>query len=94
LLTGLKLNRAHGWLNEHPTQLTTQERAFIQASIEHAETEDHRKEERRRIAITNESRALTALSQAASLQGHYTDAVKLALAAWPRSTDDERLGKP
>ena len=34
LLTGLKLNRARGWLVEHPTQLTAQERAFIQASIE------------------------------------------------------------
>ena len=33
---------------------------------------------------------LTALSQAASLQGHYTDAVKLALAAWPRSAADGR----
>jgi WD40 repeat protein len=40
-------------------------------------------------AVANESKALTGLSQAASLQGHYTDAVKLALAAWPRSAADE-----
>ena len=31
LLTGLKLNRARGWLVEHPTQLTAQERASITA---------------------------------------------------------------
>jgi hypothetical protein len=42
------------------------------------------------VATENESRALTALSLTASSQGHYTDAVKLALAAWPRSTSDER----
>ena len=44
----------------------------------------------KKVAIANESRALTALSQTASSQGHYTDAVKLALAAWPRSAVDER----
>ena len=43
-----------------------------------------------KVAIANELRALTGLSQAASLQGHYNDAVKLALAAWPRSAADER----
>src|SRR5208337_291613 len=43
-----------------------------------------------KIAIANESRALMALSQTASSQGRYTDAVKLALAAWPRSAVDER----
>src|SRR5208283_89829 len=37
LLTGLKLNRARGWLIEHPTRLTAEERAFIQASIEQEE---------------------------------------------------------
>ncbi len=43
-----------------------------------------------RMAIANKSRALTALSEAARLQGHYADAVKLALAAWPRSAADQR----
>jgi energy-coupling factor transporter ATP-binding protein EcfA2 len=43
-----------------------------------------------RMAIANESRALTALSQAGRLQGRYGDAVKLALAAWPRSAADPR----
>jgi Novel STAND NTPase 1/TIR domain/WD domain, G-beta repeat len=90
LLTGLKLNRARGWLIEQSTQLTAEERAFIRASIEHADEEERRKEQLRRDAIANESRALTALSQAARLRGHYTDAVKLALAAWPRSAGDER----
>jgi WD40 repeat protein len=49
-----------------------------------------RRETERKLAIANESRALAALSQAASLRGRYTDAVKLALAAWPRSAADER----
>jgi hypothetical protein len=57
--------------------------------------ESARKSEQRAIAAqktatANEARALTALSQAASLHGHYTDAVKLALAAWPRTAADER----
>ena len=90
LLTGLKLNRARGWLVDRLNQLTPQERAFIQASTDHADAEENHKEKMRRDAIANESRALAALSQAASYQGHYTDAVKLALAAWPRSATDER----
>ena len=49
LLTGLKLNRARGWLVEHPTQLTAQERAFIQASIERDEAEERSKESTRLI---------------------------------------------
>jgi hypothetical protein len=49
LLTGLKLNRARGWLVEHPTQLTAQERAFIEASIDSIEEEDRRKARVRRL---------------------------------------------
>ncbi len=49
LLTGLKLNRARGWLVEHPNQLTTQEREFIQASSEAAEEEELRKVKQRRL---------------------------------------------
>ena len=33
---------------------------------------------------------MTARSEAASSDGHDTDAIKLALAAWPRSATDER----
>jgi WD domain, G-beta repeat len=143
LLTGLKLSRARGWLVEHPTQLSAQERGFIEASIKSVEAEDRRKARMRRnvtfgslaaalvlavvaggavweafkanaaqktatanearaldseqqakaeqkTAIANETRALAGMSLAASLDGHYTDAVKLALAAWPRSPADER----
>ncbi len=178
LLTGLKLNRARGWLVEHPTQLTAQERTFIQASIEQVETNELRNARTRRLvtlgslaaaavlavvallavleqrsattnelravtseqqaraardaatanasraqesekqakaaqeaatenasralrseqqarsaqnaAIANELRALAALSQTASSQGHNADAVKLALAAWPRLASDKR----
>jgi WD40 repeat protein len=150
LLTGLRFNRARGWLIDHPNQLSMQERAFIQASIDRDEAEKRSQERRRKnftrgafavaavlalflagavvewlaardsaqqaratrdlataneesarkseqraiaaqkTATANEARALTALSQAASLHGHYTDAVKLALAAWPRTAADER----
>jgi hypothetical protein len=146
LLTGLKVDRARGWLVEHPTQLTPQERAFVHASIRRDDAqartrrniawgsitaavvlaviaswalrENHNAQESaqqaraaektatekemraleserqasaaRKIAIANESRALVALSQTAISQGHYTDAVKLALAAWPRSAADQR----
>jgi WD40 repeat protein len=48
LLTGLKLSRARGWLVEHPTQLTAQERGFIQASIQSVEAEERRKARTRR----------------------------------------------
>ena len=44
----------------------------------------------RNIAIANEARALTGLSQAARFQGRNADAIKLALAAWPRSAADAR----
>ena len=150
LLVGLRLNRARGWLIEHPNQLSAQERAFIQASIDRDEAEKRSAERRRRnftrgviavavalalfsagavwewlaarsseqqareardlattnennarkseqraiaaqeAATANEARALAALSRAASLQGYYSDATKLALAAWPRSPDDRR----
>ena len=48
LLTGLKLNRARGWLAERPHQLTAQERALVQASIDHSEAEEMRKARARR----------------------------------------------
>jgi WD40 repeat protein len=43
LLSGLKLNRAHGWFLERPHQLNTQERTLIKASIDHAEAEEVRR---------------------------------------------------
>jgi WD40 repeat protein len=49
LLTGLKLSRARRWLIEHPNQLSAEERAFIQASIERVEADNRRKERTRRI---------------------------------------------
>ena len=51
LLTGLKLNRARGWLLERPHQLTADERAFVQASIEHAEAAVRHKARVRRNQI-------------------------------------------
>ena len=49
LLTGLKLTRARAWLVDHPTRLTDDERAFIQASIEREEAEKRSRERRRTI---------------------------------------------
>jgi hypothetical protein len=48
LLTGLKLNRARGWLSERPHQLTAEERALVQASIDHAEAAERSKARLRR----------------------------------------------
>ena len=48
-------------------------------------------EAQRKIAIANESRALTALSRAAFEDGRPNKAAQLALAAWPR---DERDARP
>jgi WD40 repeat protein len=47
-----------------------------------------------KTASANESRALAALSQTANSHGRYTDGVKLALAAWPRSPSDTRPQLP
>ena len=46
LLVGIRLNRARGWLIEHPNQLSAQERAFIQASIDRDEAEKRSAERR------------------------------------------------
>jgi WD40 repeat protein len=47
-----------------------------------------------KTASTNEAKALAALSGIAISRGDYSDAVKLALAAWPRSTGDPRPQLP
>jgi uncharacterized RDD family membrane protein YckC len=49
LLTGLKLSRMRARLEAHPQDLTTQERDFGQATIEHGDAEDRRKARQRRI---------------------------------------------
>ena len=60
LLTGLKLNRARGWLAERPHQLTSRERGLIQASINHEEAEERRKARlRRNITTASIAAALT-----------------------------------
>ncbi len=43
-----------------------------------------------KAARANESRALAALSEVAFNEHRYIDAVKLAIAAWPRSSDGDR----
>jgi hypothetical protein len=62
LLTGLKLSRARGWLIEHPTQLTAQERGFIQASIRSVEAEERRKARTRRLVTLGSLAAAAVLA--------------------------------
>src|SRR5262249_12425500 len=44
----------------------------------------------RQAALRNEGSRLAALSEAALREGHPVDAVRLALAAWPRKGDESR----
>jgi hypothetical protein len=44
----------------------------------------------KQFAVVNEARALSALSRVALSNHQMVDALKLALAAWPRSVDDDR----
>jgi WD40 repeat protein len=62
--------------------------AFIQRSRAQKQTIEANRQ--RNQAIANESNALSALSEAATLHGRYSDAAKLALAAWPRNANDPR----
>ncbi|MDP5219865.1 TIR domain-containing protein [Ruegeria sp. 2205SS24-7] len=51
LLTGLKLNRARGWMADRPHQLSATERSYILASIEAAEAETRRRDRQRRRIV-------------------------------------------
>jgi TIR domain len=69
LLSGLKLNRARGWLAERPQQLTAQERAYIQASVQSAEAEELRKARLRRNITRGSIAAAVVLACAAAYAG-------------------------
>ena len=69
LLSGLKLNRARGWLAERPQQLTAQERAYIQASVQSAEAEELRKARLRRNITRGSIAAAVVLAVAAAYAG-------------------------
>ncbi|QIO48709.1 TIR domain-containing protein (plasmid) [Rhizobium leguminosarum bv. trifolii] len=69
LLTGLKLNRARGWLIEHPFQLTQREQAFVQASIQSAEVRERQKAKTRRLVTFGALAAALVLAVVASLAG-------------------------
>jgi WD40 repeat protein len=97
LAVGADLEFFAGLLDRRGAWLSGDERGFIDAST----AADHARRERdslmtrglqqaAKLARANESRALAALSEVACRQGRYIDAVKLALAAWPRSPDDDR----
>jgi WD40 repeat protein len=82
LLTGLKLNRARGWLVEHPTQLTAEERGFIQASIQSVEAEDRRKARMRRRVTLGSLAAALVLALVAVFAG---------FEAWKANTANRRV---
>lgn len=75
-------------------------RAAVDEAVKERKTAEDargRAEERRRAAdaaaqraIENESLALAALSDVARREGRAADALRLALASWPRRTDDPR----
>src|SRR5262249_19513850 len=90
LLSGNKLGRARHWLMERPQDLTCDERRFINASADAEIAEADRREELRRVAVANESRALVAFSRKANLEMKPVEAIKLALASWPRDSNSDR----
>jgi len=69
LLTGLKLNRARGWLLVRPHQLSAKEREFIQASSDYAEAEEQRKVRLRRNITRASFGAALALGMVAIFAG-------------------------
>jgi hypothetical protein len=69
LLTGLKLNRARGWLAERPQQLSAPARAYVQASIQQAEAEEARKLRQRRNITRASVAASVVLAVAAVFAG-------------------------
>jgi WD40 repeat protein len=91
--TALCLAVLAGWFGYDATksaQTAREERDLAQIQELKALFAGQRANEERNQALLQESRALTALSVTASFQDHYSDAVKLALAAWPRSAADDR----
>ena len=90
LLAGLKLNRARGWLTERPHQLSTEERAFVQASIETTEADELRKtRSRRNITRVSIAAALGMASIAIFAVWQWRDAEKQTINA--RKAKDEAV---
>ncbi len=69
LLTGPKLDRARGWMLERAHQLTANESAFVQASIDHADAAERRKMRFRRNLTWASLSAALVLAFVAGLAG-------------------------
>jgi WD40 repeat protein len=89
LLSGLLLDKAREWSLAYPDRLRSVQ-AFVDASLQQAEQEVQRLKELYRRTLMNETRALSALADLALAEDRPAEAVKLALAAWPRNSSDER----
>jgi WD40 repeat protein len=81
LLTGLKLNRARAWLVERQHQLSSEERAFVQTSIENTEAEERRKLRLRRNTVMALTVASVVLLSAAVFAAWQWRDTRLNLAA-------------
>jgi WD40 repeat protein/energy-coupling factor transporter ATP-binding protein EcfA2 len=73
-----------GWALKNANQ----ERGRADAEAANAIVQTQHAQQETRRATENETRALVALSRVALAEGQANDAAKLALAAWPRSTDE------
>jgi len=91
LLTGLKLSRAREWLAERPHQLSAEERALIQASVDREEADRRRKARQRRAITISSIAAAVVLAVFAAFAGYQwletqkafrTRATELARYAW------------
>ncbi|TAJ84534.1 TIR domain-containing protein [Reyranella sp.] len=89
LLSGLLLDKAREWSLAYPDRLKSVH-AFVAASLRQAEQEVLRLKDLYRRTLLNETRALSAVADLALTEDRPAEAVKLALAAWPRNSSDER----
>lgn len=69
LLSGLKLTRARQWLADRPQQLTSDERGFVQVSLDYEDAELRRRARVRLFATWGSAAAALCLAAIASLAG-------------------------
>ncbi|HEV3193112.1 MAG TPA: hypothetical protein VGY54_21540, partial [Polyangiaceae bacterium] len=89
LATGADLERFDKLEQRHKDWLSPTEVAYVTASKDAQQREEQRRIWLFRVALANESRALSALSRLALGDGRANEAAQLALAAWPRDNRDQ-----
>ena len=89
----LILSAVAGWMSWRATEAEEVARDAERAALEarnFAVEESEKATAAAKAARANESRALAAISALASEEHFYVDAVKLAIAAWPRAGEEDR----